>query len=303
MVMMSDLVLYPAWATILYMLTYTPVSEAGGVGKTTTAATLAVTHARAGYDVLAIDMDTQNGSLTYFFNPDFDRGDPDGDNLVRHLVGRPKGEFAGLTHDVEGGVDLIPSHNMLEDLHEFLLNEKNQAEKLGESFSMYHQLHRVLQDANVREKYDVIIVDSAGKAGPILYNALVAVRNVVIPFEATAKGQESIQGLDDLVEGLEENIGVDVGVLAVLPLGYKDTRDQREVLENLKERGFPVPVVIGERGSLMEGCWKQHCSPYRYINEHRRREREYELETLDKFEELARHLEREAGLDKREVVA
>jgi len=118
------------------------VSEAGGVGKTTTAATLAVSHARAGHKVLAIDMDTQNGSLTYFFSPDYDRGDPDVDNLVRHLVDRPKGDFHDLSLEVEEGVDLIPSHNMLEDLHEFLLNEKSQAEKLGESFSMYHQLHR-----------------------------------------------------------------------------------------------------------------------------------------------------------------
>lgn len=285
------------------MLTYAPVSEAGGVGKTTTAATLAASHARAGHDVLTIDMDTQNGSLTYFFGPDYDRSDPSVDNLVRHLVGRPKGTFHDLTITVEDGIDLIPSHNMLEDLHEFLLNEKNQAENFGESYSMYHQLHRVLRDANVRDEYDVVIVDSAGKAGPILYNALVAVRNVVIPFEATAKGQESIEGLDDLVEGLEESIDVDVGVLAVLPIGYKDTRDQREVLNELEESGFPVPVVIGERGSLMEGCWKQQCSPYRYIEEHRSRKRDYELETLEQFDQLARHLEREAGLKQKEVTA
>jgi cellulose biosynthesis protein BcsQ len=192
---------------------------------------------------------------------------------------------------------------MLEDVQEFLLNEKNQAEKLGESFSMYHQLQRVLEEANVRDNYDVLIVDSAGKAGPVLYNALVAVRNVVIPFEATAKGQESIDGLDDLVEGLEENIGVDVGVLAVVPLGYKDTRDQREILDDLQDSGFPVPVVIGERGSLMEGSWKQQCSPYRYVDEHRNRQRDYELETLEKFDELARHLEQEAGLTTPEVTA
>lgn len=283
------------------MLTYTPVSEAGGVGKTTTAATLATSHARAGHDVLAIDMDTQNGSLTYFFGPDYDRGDPDVDNLVRHLVGRPKGDFHDLPHEVEHGVDLIPSHNMLEDVHEFLLNEKNQAEKLGESYSMYHQLHRVLREADVRDEYDVVVVDSAGKAGPILYNALVAVRNVVIPFEATAKGQESIDGLDDLVDGLEDSIGVDVGVLAVVPIGYKDTRDQREILDALRGGGFPVPVVIGERSSLMEGSWKQQCSPYTYINEHRDRKRDYELDTLDQFDELARHLEQEAGLDAPEV--
>lgn len=286
-----------------YMLTYTPVSEAGGVGKTTTAATLAVSHARAGHDVLAIDMDTQNGSLTYLFGPDYSRGDPQSDNLVRHLVGRPKGDFQDLTYEFEHGVDLIPSHNMLEDIHEFLLNEKNQAEKLGESYSMYHQLHRVLQEANVRENYDVIIVDSAGKAGPILYNALVAVRNVVIPFEATAKGQESIEGLDDLVDGLEESIDVDVGVLAVVPIGYKDTRDQREILGELRESGFAVPVVIGERGSLMEGCWKQQCSPYTYVEEHRSRKRDYELDTLEQFDELARHLEQEAGLKTSEVTA
>jgi cellulose biosynthesis protein BcsQ len=285
------------------MLTYTPVSEAGGVGKTTTAATLAVSHARAGHDVLAIDMDTQNGSLTYLFGPDYNRGDPQNDNLVRHLVGRPKGDFQDIIYEVEHSIDLIPSHNMLEDIHEFLLNEKNQAEKLGESYSMYHQLHRVLQEANVRENYDVIIVDSAGKAGPILYNALGAVRNVVIPFEATAKGQESIEGLDDLVDGLEESIEVDVGVLAVVPIGYKDTRDQREILGELRESGFAVPVVIGERGSLMEGCWKQQCSPYDYVEKHRDRKRDYELDTLEQFDELARHLEQEAGLKSPEVTA
>lgn len=285
------------------MLTYTPVSEAGGVGKTTTAATLAVSHARAGHNVLAIDMDTQNGSLTYLLGPDYDRGDPEVDNLVRHLVGRPKGAFQNLTHEVEAGVDLIPSHNMLEDLYEFLLNEKQQAERLGESYSMYRQLHRVLREGDVRDDYDVVIVDSAGKAGPILYNALVAVRNVVIPFEATAKGQESIEGLDDLVDGLETNIGVDVGVLAVVPIGYKDTRDQREILEELRTSGFPVPVVIGERGSLMEGCWRQQCSPYRYVDKHRTRKREYELDTLEQFDELARHLEETAGLEPAEVTA
>lgn len=162
---------------------------------------------------------------------------------------------------------------------------------------MYHQLHRVLREANVRDHYDVLIADSAGKAGPILYNALIAVRNVVIPFEATAKRQESIEGLDDLVDGLEGSIGV----LAVVPIGYKDTRDQREILDELRESGFPVPVVIGERGSLTEGCWKQQCSPYRYIDEHRTRKRDYELETLEQFDSLARHLEQEAGLTTPEV--
>jgi hypothetical protein len=92
-------------------------------------------------------------------------------------------------------------------------------------------------------------------------------------------------------------------VLAVVPVGYKDTRDQREILAELRESGFPVPVVVGERSSLMEGAWRQQCSPYRYVAEHRDRERDYEIETLDRFDELARHLEREAELDIAEVTA
>jgi cellulose biosynthesis protein BcsQ len=278
------------------MLTYTPVSEAGGVGKTTTTATLAVSHARAGHDVLAIDMDTRNGGLTYLFGPEYDREDPEIDNLVRHLVGRPEGPFAELTHEVEHGVELVPAHNMLEDLQALLLDERSRAERLGDTYGIYHQLQRVLREAAVREQYDVVVVDPGGTAGPVLYNALVAVRNVVIPLEATAKGRRSIEGLDDMVEGLETNLGVDVGVLALVPTGYEDTRDQRAVLESLRDGEFPVPVVVGERRSLMEGCWKQQCSPYTYVETHRDRTREHELETLDRFDELARHLEHEAGV-------
>jgi cellulose biosynthesis protein BcsQ len=283
------------------MLTYAPVSEAGGVGKTTIAATLAVSHARAGHDVLCIDLDTQNGSLTYLFGPEYDRSDPDVDNIVRHLVGRPGGDFDELILDVESGVDLIPSHDLLEDLPELLINEKNQAEKMGQAYSQYHQLSRVLSEASVRDRYDVVIVDTAGSAGPALYNALVAVRNCVIPFECSAKGQQSVEGLDALVDGLESALEVDVGVLAVVPIGYKDTRDQREILAELEDSAFPVPVVIGERTSLMEGSWKEQCSIYRYMEEHRSRRRDYELETLASFDTLARTLESQAGLTTEEV--
>jgi cellulose biosynthesis protein BcsQ len=291
-------VLASDWSPVL---AYTPVSEAGGVGKTTTAATLAVSHARNGLDVLAIDMDAQNGSLSFLLGANHNRSDPDADHLVRHLIDRPKGDFEDLVVKLDAGVDLVASHNRLEDLGEALFNEKQQAERIGDSFSMYHQLRRVLQEAGVRDDYDVVIVDSAAKAGPTLYNALVATQHVVIPFEATAKGQESIDGLDDLVEGLEANLDVGVGVLAVVPIGVKGTRDQEEILDALRET-WDVPVVIGERSALMEGSWRQQCSPYQFVENHRSRERDYEAETLEQFDALARHLEQQAHLTAQEAV-
>jgi cellulose biosynthesis protein BcsQ len=274
------------------MLAYSTYSEAGGVGKTTTAANLAVAHARAGLKPLVVPLDPQDGDLSRLFGVDDDRTAPV-DNLVRHMIRRPKGEFSDLIRTVEG-VDIIPEHNMLSDLAEYLQREKDQAEAMGEAFGMHAQLLRVLQEAGVPEKYDVLICDPPATEGPHLYNAIHATRSLVIPVEPSAKGKAAVEGLEALVNGLEEQLDVSVGVLAAVPVGFKDTRDQRTILEGIQ---YPIPEVIGERASLMEGCWMQQCSAFEYVREHRDRRREYELETLAQFDRIARHLEAEVGLE------
>jgi hypothetical protein len=96
------------------------------------------------------------------------------------------------------------------------------------------------------------------------------------------------------VAGLEEQLDVEVGVLAAVPIGFKDTRDQRKILDEID---YPLPEVIGERSSLMEGCWMEQCSAFTYVREHRDRRREYEGETLAQFDRIARHLEESVGLE------
>ena len=100
------------------MLAYSTYSEAGGVGKTTTAANLAVAHARAGLKPLVVPLDPQDGDLSRLFGVD-DRRTESVDNIVRHMIRRPKGEFGELIRTVEG-VDIVPEHNMLSDLAEYL---------------------------------------------------------------------------------------------------------------------------------------------------------------------------------------
>ena len=140
------------------MLAYTTYSEAGGVGKSTAAANLAVAHARAGLKPLVVPLDPQDADLSRLLAVDEHRADPEVDNLVRHLIRRPKGEFDDLKRTVER-VDIVPEHNMLSDLGEFLKREKDQAEELGEAFGMYSQLQRVLREDSVQEEYDVLICD------------------------------------------------------------------------------------------------------------------------------------------------
>ncbi|WP_372911260.1 ParA family protein [Salinigranum sp.] len=274
------------------MLAYSTYSEAGGVGKTTTAANLAVAHARAGLKPLVVPLDPQDGDLSRLFGVDDQRTDPV-DNLVRHLIRRPKGDFDDLVRTVEG-VDIVPEHNMLSDLAEYLQREKDQAEAMGEAFGMHAQLLRVLREADVPDRYDVLICDPPATEGPHLYNAIHATRSLVIPLEPSAKGRAAVEGLESLVAGLQEQLDVDVGVLAAVPVGFKDTRDQRAIVDEIQ---YSIPEIIGERASLMEGCWMQQCSAFAYVRDHRSRRRDYELETLAQFDRVARHLEAAVGLE------
>lgn len=278
------------------MLSYAVYSEAGGVGKTTLSYNLAKAHTRAGLDVLVVPLDPQDGDLSYLADVGDDRTDSDADNLVRHLVGRGKGDFEDLITTSEG-IDIIPEHNMLEDLGDILQQEADQRSQMGESFPKYTQLYRLVREHDIPDKYDVLIVDPPATTGPHLYNAITATGNLVLPIEPSEKGEASVAGLEDLVSGLTDDLGIEVGVLAAVPNGVKGTNDQQETVEDVKAQGFDVPVVFGDRASLFEGCWKQHCSAFTYVREHRTRERDYEVETLAKIDELARHLEAAGGIE------
>jgi cellulose biosynthesis protein BcsQ len=241
---------------------------------------------------LIVPLDPQDGDLSRLFGVDTDRTESV-DNLVRHMIRRPKGDLTDLIRSVEG-VDIIPEHNMLSDLGQYLQREKDQAEAMGEAFGMHAQLLRVLREAGVPDEYDVLICDPPATEGPHLYNAIHATRSLVIPVEPSAKGRAAVEGLESLVAGLETQLDVEVGVLAAVPMGFKNTRDQRAILDEID---YPIPEIIGERASLMEGCWMQQCSAFRYVREFRDRRRDYELETLAQFDRIARHLETAVGIE------
>lgn len=269
------------------------ISEAGGVGKTPLTANLAVAHARAGLDVLIVPLDPQDGDLSRLFGVDTSRADSDADDLVRHMVNSPRGPFSGLVRSAEG-VDIVPEHNVLADLSDHLEREQAKAEDLGDAYNTYAQLRRVLQEADVADECDVLICNPPATESDHLYNAIYATRNLVIPVESSAKGQASVEGLEDLATNFADQLNIEVGVLAAIPNQVKKTRDQQEILDDIT---FPTPEIIGDRTSLMERCWKQQCSAFRYVQEFRSRRRDYEIETLAQLDRIARSLEEQAGVD------
>jgi cellulose biosynthesis protein BcsQ len=277
------------------MLAYTVYSEAGGVGKTTLAANLAKAEERAGNDVLLIDLDTQEASLSYLLDVDEDRNDKEADSLLRHMIDRPRGSFEDLVETSEG-MDIIPAHNILEYASKHLQRRAEEAADFGESFNPNKQFLRVLREAGVHETYDTLIVDPPASPDIKLHNAINATRHLVIPFEPSGKGYESVRGLDDIVAGLENNLNIEVGVLAIVPNRFEDLNTQKRFLTELREEGWEVPVTFRKRSSLLEGCWDKQCTAFRYIEEFRDRERDHELDTLEKYDELAAYIRRQKAV-------
>ena len=143
------------------------------------------------------------------------------------MIGRPRGSFDDLVRTSEG-IDVVPSHNMLGRLSDLL----GKAEELEEDmnpdpnyeFEKEKQLRRVLVDAGVPSEYDVLIIDPPASEGQHLYNAVYATSNLLIPFEPSPKGEKSVDGLRDVVTGIEDELGdIDVGVLGAVPNKVKGT--------------------------------------------------------------------------------
>lgn len=285
------------------MITSTVYSEAGGTYKTTTVANTAVALSRRGLDVLTIDLDPQEGSLSYIFDVTDARSDGSADNLVLHMIDRPKGEFEDLIHSTEESVDILPAHNMLEDLTSFL-DRAAEIEEMSnpdeEEYERYAQLHRVLSKHNVQNDYDAILIDPQATASDALYNAIYATRSLVSPVELSGKGKLSLDGLEDLVVNLEDHLDIGVGVVAVVPGNVGQTRANKRYQDELEAQPWSVPVMIGERESLMNEMWDAQGSAFKVVEDAyidgdsgQRRERSHEQDTLDKYETLAKHLETE----------
>jgi len=293
------------------MISYALWSEAGGVGKTAMAVNLAAAHRRHGQRTLLIDLDPQNGGASHHLGVNDDRDDPDVDNLVRHLIDRPKGEFADLVGETSHGIEVVPGHNMLDSLETNLQRAQEMEQDMGGRFVKELQLRRVIREAGVPETYDVLVVDPPATGGQHVYNAVAATGNVAIPLELSPKGEQSLRGLEDTVSNLETEVGTEIGVVAVIPNRVRRTRVREKYEAALDSLSYPVaPVQIPVREAMLNGAWDAQTTAYDFVEENDRHRRE--RETLGQFDALARFIAGQFGVeltgadlvaDEREVVA
>jgi cellulose biosynthesis protein BcsQ len=290
------------------MITAVVYSESGGTYKTTMTANLAVALERMGLNTLVLDLDPQEGNLTSLFDVGEHRSDPDADNLVKHILDMPDGDFHELIETTAEGVDIIPSHDMLGDftsnLEQKIAYETGMQNISREEYPRFELLYELLWNKQkLQEKYDAVLIDPNARAEDLLYNAIYALRTLVAPVKPAGKGNLSLEGLEELVGNMESQLDIEIGLSCVVPSGVGQTNAHQQYQQQFENTdAFATPVTIGNRESLMDAMWEARGSAFKVIEERwktyekdgemvsesgQRRIRNREIETLRKLYELA----------------
>ena len=283
-------------------------SESGGTYKTTMTANIAVALERMGQNTLVLDLDPQEGNLTSLFDVGVNRSNPEADNLVKHILDMPDGDFHDLIETTDEGVDIIPSHDMLGDftsnLEQKISYETGMKNMDRDEYPRFELLYELLWNKQqVHEEYDAVLIDPNARAEDLLYNAIFALRTLVAPVKPAGKGNLSLEGLEELVGNMGRQLDIEIGLSCVVPSGVGQTNAHQQYQQQFEStEAFDTPVTIGNRESLMDAMWEARGSAFNVVEERwktferdgemvsepgQRRVRDRELDTLRKLYELA----------------
>jgi chromosome partitioning protein len=192
--------------------TISVLSQKGGTGKTTAVRTLTDVFRRVGLGVLAIDLDPQ-GNLSDYLDVDPEASPTIGDVLA----GRAEARQA--IHD-----GILPANLGLAEA------ELTLGGKMGRELALKKALHDLKND------YDLVLIDCPPALGLLTVNALVAADYALISAEAQYFSLQGVEQALEVIELARENLNSDLEWLGVmLNIADMRTRHSREAFDSLRQ--------------------------------------------------------------------
>jgi chromosome partitioning protein len=189
------------------------LSQKGGTGKTTTVRTLTDVLRRVEVKTLAVDLDPQGNLSDYFDVP------PDVEPTIADVLGGASTAGAAIHEDV------IPAS----------LNLAETELMLGGKIGREMTLRRALAD--VKDEYEVVLVDCPPSLGLLTVNALVAADYALVTAEAQYFALQGVEQALEVIEVARDSLNDELELVGVL-LNLADMRTvhSREAKESLQER-------------------------------------------------------------------
>ena len=204
--------------------TYVIANQKGGIGKTTTATTLAGVLGKKGKTLL-VDADPQGNSTSTYQAVIEDQA-----TLYDVMVDSDALPIEDAIQHMENG-DIVASDPLLAKAGKLLD---------GNVEGLYR-----LQDAlDVLDGYDYIVIDTAPSLDVVLYNCLIAADQVIIPVTADAYAMQGLSKLNDTIKAVQKRQNPKLQIAGLLLVKYGG-RSRLE--KNVREEITDVANQIGTK--------------------------------------------------------
>ena len=187
----------------------------GGVGKTTSVATIGAILANKGYRTLLIDLDAQANLTSSFL-----KTEPE-ETIYNAL----KGETALPIIPLRENLSIVAS----------CLDMAGVELDLTSRISREFILHKLLKPIVLKGEYDYILFDCPPSLGLVTINALVAAKELFIPLTAEALPSRGLAKLTNIVQMVRENLNEDITLSGVIITRWEGTNLSKMVEEQLRE--------------------------------------------------------------------
>jgi len=201
------------------MRTIALANQKGGVGKTTSAATLGACLALRGRRVLLVDIDPQ-ANLSIHLNIDVHEDRP---SIYALLIGQAEVDEV-IRHTSTERLDIIPADINLAGAEIELVGV------VGRETVLKEALHPVLA------RYDYLLVDCPPSLGLLTLNALTTVTELFIPLQTEFFALHGMSKLLETVDIVKRRLNPDLEITGIIPTLFDSrTNLAQEVLANIRD--------------------------------------------------------------------
>ena len=191
-------------------------NQKGGVGKTTTAVTLAGALSKQGKSVLLVDLDP-HGSMTSYFKFDPDTQEPS----VYHLFQTPAVPLQEVIVDTAvDGIKLIPSSIAIATLDRQLGTQEGKGLVIKKAL------------ANCKDQFDYCLIDCPPLLGILMVNALASASTLLVPVQTEFL---AIKGLERMLHTLNMILRARKEPLDYMIVPTMFDRRTRAAIESLRQ--------------------------------------------------------------------
>lgn len=241
------------------------VNNKGGVGKTTCSKLMAeYLSKKKNLRTLCIDFDPQcNFSHQYLhmeidpaapeglmppMHPDYDPNDPDDQDwdgrssIAEIFYGQGVIPYPTYVKNL----DIAPGH-----AEKLLTAESVRRSEVVEK--VHKQLANFLSSPDVKEAYDVVVIDTAPSKGPLTISVMKAATHIIIP---SVMEEQPVQGIYGMLQlWMQESLARDksrpLQLIGILPNMFKQTRLHKDIYKSLQTNPalskYVLPVRFSQR--------------------------------------------------------